>query len=301
MKALKEVIDYCAAEQGRQEVVTVPLSLVRLLGSAEEALFLAQLLAWTEREDAWVMRSYAQWTAATALPAGRVRAAARRCAALGILEVVAAPAGTGGERCYRVLMAPLLRLLIAGLRGETPVVPATTRYARRVPARRRLRLPLQAGAPARRPERVRRAAKTVPESRPLALPALVAVREIAAPPVRRKGAKAAAVSVAPARNGHQGARRRERPAQRSAGPFDAQRWAQALAELSRKVPADVYTRWLAGSRFSTVEGGTVVVAVDDMNTAWWLNTRLSRVVERAVNLVAPGKEWLAVEARAREL
>lgn len=306
MQALKEVIDFCAAEQGRRDVLSVPLCLVRLMGSAEGGLFVAQLLAWSEKEGPHVARSVAEWQAATAMPPARLRAVTRQCVAMGFVEVSAPTPGEQGRRCYRVLQAPLLRVLIAFLRGERAGGPELPPTVRRTPARRRLRLPVQA-RPGRQTaqqgrDRVRRARQAAPQKAAAPLPALVAVREIGPAPVNGNGRKAALNGNGRGPNGHTARRKaasrpravRARPGD---GTFDAQRWEQALAELSRKAPADVYARWLAGSRFAGVEGGTVIVAVDDMNTAWWLNTRLSRVVERAVNLAAAGQEWLAVEAR----
>jgi hypothetical protein len=277
------------------------------MGSAEGGLFAAQLLAWSDAAGGPLLRSDAAWEAATALPADRVRAAARRCVALGFLEVRAGPPGAEGQRCYRLLRAPLLRLLTALLRGEESEKQALPRAVRRRPVRRKLRLPVR-GGPARRRQAstrqpARRALRVAPANESGALPALTAVRVVEAGAASPNGSRPAARGAGQHTNGTRAQANGARPAHKSrarasAGPFDEQRWELALAELSRKVPRQVYTRWLAGSHFAAVEGGTVVVAVDDKNTAWWLNTRLIRVVERAVNLVAPGTEWLAVEARA---
>jgi hypothetical protein len=330
MRALQELIDFCAAEQGRRDVLTVPLSLVRLMGSPEGGLFLAQLLAWMEREgdgDGWVARSYAEWAAATALPASRVRALTRQCRALGFLEVRAGPfdrpfgSARGNfrgeaERRYRLLQAPLFRALAAFLRGE-PVGP----YVPRKPARRKMRLPVQ-GVPAdwregpaqpparKRDERLQRAAR--PEA--LALHATIAAPAVewAAASLNGNGhhrpnGDGKRAAARPGRPGVKAARRGQaHPAGPSAPhrgtsgqvPFEAHHWDAALREVSRKVPPAVYARWLAGSEFAAVEGSKVLITVGDMNAAWWVNTRLARQLERAVNLVAPGKRWLEVEARA---
>lgn len=151
MNALDEMISFWAAETGRKDVLRVPRAFVPLVGTADAAVFLSQLLAWgrvgpADGADGWVAASYAEWDAATALSRHRVKAAARRCQALGLVEMRGAARGQG--RRYRVLQAPLLRALAAQARGERAgadqrVTPSAARErgGRRRAARRKVRLP----------------------------------------------------------------------------------------------------------------------------------------------------------------
>jgi hypothetical protein len=275
MAALQEVIAYCAAETGRRDVVPLPLSLVRLMGSAGGGLFVAQLLVWAEAEGGeagWVARGDEAWQAATMLGPAELRAAVRRCRALGFLEVGPGRAPDGARR-YRLLRAPLLRALVAFLRGEAEGAAPGGRRA----ARRTVRLPVKAEPAAWRQGPARQPARQWDEW----------MRE-------EMGGQDARAPM----EGQDA--REERGGQDARSPgtaFDGGCWDAALGEMRRTVPARLFERWLAGSRFAGLEGETVVVEVADVNTAWWLNSRLTRPVERAVNLVAPGGGWLAVEAR----
>jgi hypothetical protein len=323
MVALQEFLDFVAAEVGRRDIVPVPLSLVRLLGSAEGGVFVAQLLVWAEKEadaDGWVARSAAEWQAATLLAPAELRAVVRRCRALGFLEVGAGAPGSDTRR-YRLLLAPLLRALLAFLRaeaaGEAPLHPAVRRRV----ARRTVRLPAQAEPEAWRHGGEERAAsyELREAEREQATGNRVqvagygvgkgeAVMEASGGWVKMNGNGANGHGVngngvhgsgvnGHGANGH-GARGNGANGHRHGGAavFNGVCWEAALAEMRRRLPARVYERWLQGSRFAGVEGETVVVEVENLNAAWWINTRLTRPVERAVNLAARGTGWLGVVA-----
>lgn len=283
MAALQELIDFCAAETGRRDVVPLPLSLVRLMGSAAGGLFVAQLLVWAEAEGGeagWVARDEEAWQAATMLGRAELRAAVRRARALGFLEVGAGEAPDGARR-YRLLRAPLLRALVAFLRDEAAGAPPGGRRA----ARRTVRLPVKVEPAAWREGPARQPARQWDEwmGEEMGGEGGVGGGQDAGAPLGGEDARA------PLGGEDGGAALGE--------VFDGGCWEAALAEMRRTVPARLFDRWLAGSRFAGLEGETVVVAVADVNTAWWLNSRLTRRVERAVNLVAPGDGWLGVEAR----
>lgn len=333
MVALQELLDFVAAEVGRRDVLPVPLSLVRLLGSAGGGIFVAQLLVWAEKEadeGGWVARSAAEWRAATMLAPAELRAVVRRCRDLGFLEVRAGAPGSG-MRGYRLLLAPLLRALLAFLRaeaeGEAPAHPAVRRAA----ARRTVRLPVNvepeawrhapSREPARQMERWMEAERGARDEIRVARNALqgTSSRVQVAGQLARKGEAAMEQSGGWVKvngngaNGHgvnglgvtghevngNGAKGNGVNGQGGGALFSGACWEAALVEMRRKLPARVYERWLLGSRFAGVEGDTVVVEVANLNAAWWVNTRLTRPVERAVNLAAPGTGWLGVVAISR--
>lgn len=296
--ALQELLDFVAGETGRRDVTPLPLSLVRLLGSAGGGLFVAQLLLWTEREadgEGWVARSAAEWRAATMLTPGELRAVVSRCRELGFLEVRAAAPGQGARR-YRLLLAPLLRALLALLRGEAPVEVKRRRGA----ARRTVRLPERGRANGewriangkwqgangewQRAKGKWEGVNGRTQGAGYGVPQAICNLQFASRLSERLNGHGG--------NGHGGNGNGE-------AAFNGACWEAALGEMRRQLPARHYERWLAGSRFAGVEGHTVLVEVESVNAAWWLNTRLSRPVTRAVNLVGRGKGWLAVVAVSR--
>jgi hypothetical protein len=302
MAALQELIDFCAAETGRRDVVPLPLSLVRLMGSAGGGLFVAQLLVWAEAEGGeagWVARDEEAWRAATMLGRAELRAAVRRARLLGFLEVGAGRAPDGARR-YRLLRAPLLRALVAFLRDEAAGAPPGGRRA----ARRTVRLPVKAEPAASREGPARQPARQWDEWMGEEMGgeggagggedggAALGGQDARAPLGGEDAGAALGGEDGGALLGGQGG------GAALGEVFDGGCWEAALAEMRRTVPARLFDRWLVGSRFGGLEGKTVVVAVADVNTAWWVNSRLTRRVERAVNLVAPGDGWLGVEARA---
>lgn len=89
----------------------VPLPLLRLVGSAQGALFLAQLLAWEPGDERWQACSYTYWQKELQLSEYRVKQVAGWCAAQGFLET-----RVGAERgvpvtFYRLRLQPLHALL----------------------------------------------------------------------------------------------------------------------------------------------------------------------------------------------
>jgi hypothetical protein len=305
VNALDEMIGFWAAETGRRDVLQVPRAFVPLVGSADGAVFLAQLLAWGRAApdgdgDGWVAASYAAWDAATALSRHRVQAVTRRCQALGIVEVRGARRGQG--RRYRVLAAPLLRALAAQARrepdgaGVDQPAAARERGGRRRSARRKVRLPgkqepaVWRAAPSRQPARQwDEKVGALPDGHAPARGPMQKNGKVGnlgnlgnVGQRGTNGSGALAVAAAPVAQ---------------AAPFDAACWAATQAELARKLPPPVYDRVVRDSVFAGVAGETVVVRAPSVNAAWWLNVRLTRPVARAVNLVAPGRGWLRVEAK----
>ncbi|NLS76436.1 MAG: hypothetical protein GXY76_04155 [Chloroflexi bacterium] len=80
----------------------------------------------------------------------------------------------------------------------------------------------------------------------------------------------------------------QRMAQRhGVGAETARLWEAALGELALQLPAATHQRYLAGHTALVALGeGSAVVAVDHPYTRDWLDHRLRRVVEEALELAA---------------
>lgn len=103
----------------------VPLALLRLMGSAPGALFLAQLLAWETGDEGWQACSYSAWRAELCISEYRIKKYAAWCAARGFLETRVEYAGGVPVTFYRLKLQPLyalLRELLAPGGGE-PGIP----------------------------------------------------------------------------------------------------------------------------------------------------------------------------------
>jgi hypothetical protein len=97
------------------DALALPLALVRLMGSAGGALFVAELLRREVGDGGWQAFSYAQWEATAGLSAYRVKKHTAWCVALGVIAVQ-----TGEDRgvavtFYRLRMGALYGLLGAML------------------------------------------------------------------------------------------------------------------------------------------------------------------------------------------
>lgn len=100
----------------------LPLPLVRLMGSAAGALFLAELLRQEVGDEEWQAYSYARWQSDLGLSEYRVKKCAAWCAARGFLQARTGEARRVPVTFYRLQMQPFYALLTALLAtgGGTP-------------------------------------------------------------------------------------------------------------------------------------------------------------------------------------
>lgn len=91
--------------------VPLPLPLLRLMGSAAGALFLAQLLAWETGDEAWQACSYTAWRAELGISEYRIKKVTVWCAARGFLETRVGDARGVPVTFYRLRLQPLYALL----------------------------------------------------------------------------------------------------------------------------------------------------------------------------------------------
>jgi hypothetical protein len=99
--------------QSGSRSLPLPLPLLRLMGSAPGALFLAQLLAWETGDEAWQACSYAIWQRELGISEYRVKKYAAWCAARGFLETRVGDARGVPVTFYRLQLEPLYALLAA--------------------------------------------------------------------------------------------------------------------------------------------------------------------------------------------
>jgi len=97
-------------------VVTTDVVLVRMTGSIEDAVFLAQLVYWSDRcarKDRWVWKSAADWQRELGLSRCRVAAIAKRLSKLGLLETKLKKANGAPTTHYRIQTACLFNMIQA--------------------------------------------------------------------------------------------------------------------------------------------------------------------------------------------
>jgi hypothetical protein len=95
----------------RGQALPLPLPLLRLMGSAAGALFVAQLLAWETGDEAWQACSYSAWQAELGISEYRIKKVAAWCAACGFLETRIGDARGVPVTYYKLRLQPLTALL----------------------------------------------------------------------------------------------------------------------------------------------------------------------------------------------
>lgn len=99
--------------RSRLQPLPLPLPLLRLMGSAAGALFLAQLLAWETGDESWQACSYAIWQGELGISEYRVKKFTAWCAARGFLETRVGDARGVPVTFYRLQLEPLYALVSA--------------------------------------------------------------------------------------------------------------------------------------------------------------------------------------------
>ncbi|MBA3354772.1 MAG: hypothetical protein H0U18_02295 [Pyrinomonadaceae bacterium] len=83
----KEVFALLKKFSGQSNILTAPVAFIRYTGALECAVFLSQVIYWTQRsEDGWFYKSYSDWEKEICLSAYEVRKASRLLKNKGVLE-----------------------------------------------------------------------------------------------------------------------------------------------------------------------------------------------------------------------
>ncbi len=126
MTPREEVLGIIRERRGHDDVLTVPRAFIELTGDHATALFLSQLLYWTDRTQdprGWVYKSHAEWKQELGMGRTTVDRARRRLVDLGVLHQACRQ--THGRRTmfFRIDLMALrsaLMLQTAMLNGRTP-------------------------------------------------------------------------------------------------------------------------------------------------------------------------------------
>lgn len=104
MSKHKDAIALIKALTGQANVLTIPRVFVDYTGSLDCALFLSQVIYWSDKGDSegWFYKSYGEWEQELCLTEYQVRKAAKHLAAMGILETKLKKANGSPTLHYRL-------------------------------------------------------------------------------------------------------------------------------------------------------------------------------------------------------
>ena len=100
-------------------VVTTDVVFIRMTGNIEDAVFIAQLVYWSDRcarKDRWIWKSAVDWRRELGLSRCRVASIAKRLSELGLLETKLKKANGAPTTHYRIQTACLFSQIQATVR-----------------------------------------------------------------------------------------------------------------------------------------------------------------------------------------
>ena len=131
MTPREQVLGIIRERQGDENVLAVPRAFIELTGDQAAALFLSQLLYWTDRSTVpggWVYKSHAEWKQELGMGRSTVDRARRTLAGLGLLHQAYRQAHGSRTMFFRIDLPALRSALMSQTATPKPVRPE-----RRVP------------------------------------------------------------------------------------------------------------------------------------------------------------------------
>ena len=137
--SLAQDVQKAVAPVTQGHVLTTNIALIRLAGGIEDAVFLSQLLYWSDRclrHDRWVWKSAREWKLELGLSRYQVAAITKRLVALGIVETRLKKANGAPTTYYHIRAGQLssrIQSVVALMRtdgerdSENPLLPIATR------------------------------------------------------------------------------------------------------------------------------------------------------------------------------
>ena len=86
----RRIFDVIKSLSGQSRILSIPRIFVDFTGSLDTALFLSQLIYWSDKgnEDGWFFKTYPEWETETTLSEYQVRKAANKLKKMGILNTI---------------------------------------------------------------------------------------------------------------------------------------------------------------------------------------------------------------------
>lgn len=103
---------------GQQNTITIHKAFIAFMGDIEGALFLSQLIFWSDkgkREDGWIWKTYESWEAETGLSQYKVKKFAEFCTEAGFLETAVMKAQGSPTMHYRLDYEKCVEAIIKNL------------------------------------------------------------------------------------------------------------------------------------------------------------------------------------------
>ena len=133
----KQLFSFLSNTFGQANVLTIPtLLLKRLNGNHSAALFLSQLVYWTDKtKNGWIFKTYEDWEAELFLKEKKVRAIKNELEALGIIETKIKQINGAPVLHYRIKQKEFIEFLTTE-KKEDKTAPYTTETAETIPPKR---------------------------------------------------------------------------------------------------------------------------------------------------------------------
>ena len=133
----KQLFSFLSNTFGQANVLTIPtLLLKRLNGNHSAALFLSQLVYWTDKtKDGWIFKTYEDWEAELFLKEKKVRTIKNELEALGIIETKIKQINGAPVLHYKIKQKEFIEFLTTE-KKEDKTAPDTAKTAETIPPKR---------------------------------------------------------------------------------------------------------------------------------------------------------------------
>jgi len=122
MSFQQKVFDVIQSLTGEKNLLVIPKIFVELIGDLESALFLSQLIYWsdkTKNKDGYVYKTYQEWEEEILLNEYKIRKARKRLEKLEILQTKIKKANGNPTVHYRIAPKALYDWLLKNLQKRT--------------------------------------------------------------------------------------------------------------------------------------------------------------------------------------